>query len=162
MNIKLIEDNNWNDILAIQAKVYHEVDLETLDVLKSKQTASPETCFVCVSEQNEALGYLLAHPWVDSEPPKLFVPLLDTVNSETLYLHDMAVNPYSKGQGIGRTMMVKLIEVAKAKGFKRINLVAVQGANSFWSLQGFREIAEANISSTYGENAVFMEMEVVA
>ena len=147
MNIKLIEDTHWNDILAIQAKVYHEVDLETLDVLKSKQTASPETCFVCVAEQNEALGYLLAHPWRDSEPPKLFVPLLDTVNSETLYLHDMAVNPYSKGQGIGRTMMAKLIEVAKAKGFKRINLVAVQGANSFWSLQGFREIAEVNILS---------------
>ncbi|TLX45535.1 N-acetyltransferase [Pseudoalteromonas phenolica] len=162
MDIKLIADNNWNDILAIQAKAYHEVDSETLDVLKSKQTASPETCFVCVSEQNEALGYLLAHPWGESEPPKLFVPLLDTINSQTLYLHDMAVSPYSKGQGIGRAMVAKLIEVAKAKGFKRITLVAIQGADSFWSSLGFKLIVGANISSTYGENAVFMEMEVVA
>ena len=162
MDIRLIEDSHWSDILAIQAKAYHEVDLETLDVLKSKQVASPETCFVCISKQNETLGYLLAHPWGDSEPPKLFVQLLDTINSQTLYLHDMAVDPYSKGQGIGRTMMAKLIEVAKAKGFKRINLVAIQGADSFWSSLGFKVIVGANISSTYGENAVFMEMEVVA
>ena len=162
MKIKPIEDNNWNDILAIQAKAYHEVDLEALDILKSKQSASPETCFVCVSEQGETLGYLLAHPWSESEPPKLFVPLLANENSESLYLHDMAVSPHLKGQGIGRAMLAKLIKVAHSKGVKNITLVAIQGADSFWSSLGFKVRLGAKISSTYGEKAVFMERIIVS
>ena len=157
MEITEIGKGNWDSILEIQDKVYHEVGPEELDVLKSKQSISPETCFVCVSEQGDTLGYLLAHPWNGAEPPKLHVPLLVTENSDSLYLHDMAVSPQSKGQGIGRSMMAKLIEVAELKGVKRITLVAVQGADSYWSLLGFNVISGENMCSSYGSNAILME-----
>jgi predicted N-acetyltransferase YhbS len=160
MKIIEIAEDNWRGILEIQEAAYHEVDPEELDVLKSKQWVSPETCFVCVSDQGDILGYLLAHPWYGSEPPKLYEPVLDIKRSDSLYLHDMAVSPHSKGQGIGRSMMAKLIEVAELKGVKRITLVAIQGADSFWSLLGFKVISTANIGASYGDNAVFMEKSI--
>ncbi|ODA30659.1 GNAT family N-acetyltransferase [Veronia pacifica] len=162
MKIREIEEDNWRGVLEIQDEAYHEVGPEELDVLRSKQSTSPETCFVCVSDQGDTLGYLLAHPWNGSEPPKLFEPLLDTEKSDSLYLHDMAVSPHSMGQGIGRAMMAKLIEVAELKGVKRITLVAIQGADSFWSLQGFKMISGENICSSYGDNAVLMEKIIMA
>ncbi|WP_440055246.1 GNAT family N-acetyltransferase [Pseudoalteromonas sp. T1lg65] len=162
MIIQEIEERNWSGILKIQDGAYHEVGPEELDVLKSKQSLSPDTCFVCVSEQDDVLGYLLAHPWNGSEPPKLFEPLPDTVNSNSLFLHDMAVSPRSKGQGIGHSMMAELIKVSAFKGIERITLVAVQGADSFWSLLDFKEIPGENLCPSYGEDAILMEMVLAA
>ena len=65
--------------------------------------------------------------------------------------------PRSKGQGIGRSMMTELMKISAVKGMERITLVAVQGADSFWSLLGFKEIPEVNLSPSYGENAILME-----
>jgi len=162
MKIQEIEENNWGGILEIQDEAYHDVGPEQLDVLKSKQSASPETCFVCVSDQDDILGYLLAHPWSRSEPPKLFEPLPDIGNSDSIFLHDMAVSSRSKGQGIGRSMMAELIKASVLKGVKRIALVAVQGADSFWSLLDFKEISGENMCPSYGENAILMEKVLMA
>ncbi|KZN28533.1 hypothetical protein N480_10595 [Pseudoalteromonas luteoviolacea S2607] len=162
MKIQEIEEKNWLAILSIQNDAYHQVGLEELDVLKSKYAASPDTCFACVSDQNDVLGYLLAHPWSGTQPPKLFEPLPDIGNSDTLFLHDMAVSSHSKGVGIGRQMVKELIKVALQKKIKRITLVAVQGADSFWSLLDFREISRATICPSYGESAVLMERVLIA
>lgn len=157
MKIQEIEESHWSDILKIQDEAYHEVGPEELDVLKSKQSVSPETCFVCVSDEGDVLGYLLTHPWNGSEPPKLFEPLPDFVNSNALFLHDMAVSSRSKGQGIGRSMMTELMKISAVKGMERITLVAVQGADSFWLLLGFKEIPGVNLCPSYGKNAILME-----
>lgn len=162
MKVQEIEEKNWNGILGIQDEAYQEIGPEELDVLKSKQSASPETCFVCVSDQGDILGYLLAHPWHKTEPPKLFETLPNIENSESLYLHDMAVRSRSKGQGIGRLMMAELVNVAGLKGFKRITLVAVQRADSFWSSLNFKEISGANICPSYGKKAILMEKVLMA
>ena len=157
MKIQEINAANWNRILDIQGEVYQEVGLEDLEVLKSKLAASPDTCFVSLSDQGAVLGYLLAHPWNGTEPPKLFEPLPKITSCEYLYLHDMAVNPQAKGQGVGRAMFEELVGVALRTGTSKIRLVAVQGSDSFWSFLGFREIPGATVCSTYGENAVLME-----
>ncbi|WP_432472135.1 GNAT family N-acetyltransferase [Amphritea sp. HPY] len=162
MNIQEIKETNWNNILEIQGEAYQEVGPEDLEVLKSKWAASPETCFVCLSNQGAVLGYLLAHPWNEVEPPKLFEPLPNIQGGECLYLHDMAISSQSKGQGIGRAMMIKLIEVVQRKGIIKISLVAVQGSESFWSLLDFREVQGTEVCSSYGENAVLMKKVLVA
>jgi len=157
MIIKEIEEIHWNGILEIQDKSYQEIGIEDLEVLKSKNEASPDTCFVCLSNKGEVLGYLLAHPWSGITPPKLFEPLPNIEQCDYLYLHDMAVSPQSKGKGIGRTAALKLFEVAQNKGIKSVSLVAVQGAQSFWSIIGFQEVTGVNICSSYGEKAILME-----
>lgn len=162
MIIKEIEEIHWDGILEIQAKSYPELGSEDLEVLKSKHEASPDTCFVCLSNSGEVLGYLLAHPWCGISPPKLFEVLPNIENCEYLYLHDMAGIPESKGKGIGRTAASKLLEVAQHKGINKVSLVAVQGAESFWSIIGFQEIQGVNVCSSYGEKAVLMEKILVA
>ena len=98
MKIQEIEESHWSDILKIQDEAYHEIGPEELDVLKSKQSASPETCIVCVSDQDDVFGYLFGAPMErELSPPKLFEPLPDFVNSNSLFLHDMAVSSSFKG-----------------------------------------------------------------
>ena len=162
MIIKEIEEIHWNGILEIQDKSYQEIGTEELEVLKNKNEASPETCFVCLSYSGEVLGYLLAHPWRGISPPKLFEPLPNIEECEYLYLHDMAISPQSKGKGIGRAVAIKLFEVAQIKGINKINLVAVQGSESFWSIIGFKEVSGVNICSSYGEKAILMEKILAA
>ena len=157
MKIKKIEDTHWHSILEIQAEAFQEVGVEELEVLKGKSVASPDTCFVSLSDQDLVLGYLLAHPWSGLQPPKLFEPLPNTTVREYLYLHDMAVSSQSKGQGVGRAMFEELVSVALGTGISKIRLVAVQGSSSFWSLLGFKEIPGVTVCSTYGDHAVLME-----
>lgn len=157
MLIREIEETHWNSILEIQDKSYPEIGIEELDVLKSKNDASHHTCFVCLSNNGTVLGYLLAHPWSGISPPKLFVPLPNIENCQYLYLHDMAISPQSKGQGIGQALALRLFEVAQKKGINRIRLVAIQGAETFWSLIGFQEINGVNVCSSYGPKALLME-----
>lgn len=162
MNIQTIKETNWNAILDIQSEAYQEVNPENVEVLKSKWIASPETCFVCLSDQGKVLGYLLSHPWNNIEPPKLFEPLPNIQGGEHFYLHDMAISPQSKGQGLGQAMVKELFEEVQKKGVKIIRLVAVQGAESYWSIHGFKVVIEAKIGgvkigSSYGKDAVLME-----
>ncbi|TQF66194.1 GNAT family N-acetyltransferase [Pseudoalteromonas luteoviolacea] len=157
MIFKKIEEIHWNRILEIQDESYREVGTEDLEVLKSKNEASPDTCFVCLSNSDEVLGYLLAHPWGGISPPKLFEPLRNIANHEYLYLHDMAISPLSKGKGIGRAAVSKLLQMAQNKGIKKVSLVAVQGSESFWSIIGFHKVTGIDICSSYGEKAVLME-----
>ncbi|AOT08334.1 GNAT family N-acetyltransferase [Pseudoalteromonas luteoviolacea] len=157
MKIRTIEEKDWNCILDIQEKSYQEVGIEDLAVLKSKNDASPDTCFVCVSNDGEIFGYVLAHPWCGVAPPKLFESLPYIENCDHLYLHDMAISPHSKGKGVGRALASKLIDVAKNKSMTKISLVAVQGSQTFWTRVGFKEVKGVEVCSSYGEQAVLME-----
>lgn len=161
MKIQKIENDHWHSILDIQDQAYQDLGAEDLDVLKSKHSLSPDTCFVCLSENTQLLGYLLAHPWSRREAPKLFEPLSSAEESDCLFLHDMAVRSVSKGQGVGRAMLRELIEVAKQKEFKYISLVAVQKADSFWLLFDFHIVPEVKVSPSYGDHAVLMEKILV-
>lgn len=160
MNVQTIDATNWESILNIQAEAYQEIILEDLQVLKSKFTASPDTCFVALSEQGAILGYLLAHPWSGMEPPKLFEALPQLTSGEYLYLHDMAVSSQAAGQGVGRAMFEALVAAVQRTGMQTIRLVAVQGSETFWARMGFTEIAGASIDSSYGGNAVLMEKQL--
>jgi len=162
MIIKEIDEIHWNGILEIQDKSYQEIGIEDLEVLKSKNSTSPDTCFVCLSNKGDVLGYLLAHPWSGITPPKLFEPLPNIEQCDYLYLHDMAVSPQSKGKGIGRAIALKLFEVAQYKGIKSVSLVAVQGAQSFWSIIGFQEVTGVNVCSSLWRKAVLMEKILAA
>lgn len=162
MNIQTISDIHWNSILEIQAQAYQEIGLEALDVLKSKWKVSPESCIVSLSDQNKVLGYLLSHPWQGASPPKLFEVLPNVKHGEYFYLHDLAVNTQSKGQGIGRALLETLTGIARHRGFRNIRLVAVQGSHSFWSHLGFKAVANTAICPQYGEDAVFMEKSLLA
>ncbi len=154
MTIEPICASDWSQILQLQAGAYTGVEPETLEVLQSKWHASPQTCFVYKRKQN-IVGYVLAHPWHQLSPPKLFKLLTDDCGGEYLFVHDLAVDQQVKSQGIGKAMMAYLANEAKMRGYQQIQLVAVQNSTRFWQKQGFEPLSQT-VSSSYGDGAKLM------
>lgn len=158
MSINLITENSWAGILKIQEQAYVEIEPEDVNILKSKWHSSPKTCAV-YKQGNNILAYLLSHPWTNEVPPKLHeeYPVNTGLN---LYLHDLAIAPNSRGKGIAIKLVKNLIDIAKAQGFNKILLVAVQSSGNFWSKFGFSNIPNAVICPSYGHNAKLMALEL--
>ena len=158
MSINLITENSWIDILKIQEEAYVEIEPEDVNVLKSKWLSSPKTCAM-YKEGNNISAYLLAHPWPSEIPPKLHeeCPITASLN---LYLHDLALARESRGKGIANKLVKNLIDIAKAQGFNKILLVAVQNSGGFWSKFGFLNRPNAEICPSYGHNSELMVLEL--
>lgn len=157
MKVRAVLESDWDAIVRIQAEVYHDGVLEELEVLRSKSTVSPATCFVCELSDGDIAGYLLSHPWDSPTPPKLFEPLTVANGEHQFFIHDMAVSTRAQGKGVGRLLINQVLASTKKLGMKKINLVAVQGAESYWQTLGFVALINDNIRSTYGNDAVLMQ-----
>ncbi|MFP8966193.1 GNAT family N-acetyltransferase [Pokkaliibacter sp. CJK22405] len=162
MSVVAIEPAAWEGILQVQDEAYQDLESEALHVLQSKWQASPDTCFVYRSSRQDVLGYLLAHPWQGEQPPKLYQALSPVTGTDTLYLHDMAVSASAQGEGVGRKLSSALLQVAKASGFSRIMLVAVQGAHTYWQKMGFEEVHNASLCDSYGDSARLMTLQLAS
>lgn len=156
MTLRAITEADWPEIENIQADAYREIKPETLAVLQSKWLCSPDTCFV-YEQDGRVMGYLLAHPWLDNRLPKLDQTLPATINSTTLFLHDLVLVAGTAGKGIGRVMVAHLLELAQNAGFAKVTLIAVQNSNGFWQKQGFTP-QSAEVSSEYGPDAQAMTL----
>ncbi|OUR63081.1 hypothetical protein A9Q74_02415 [Colwellia sp. 39_35_sub15_T18] len=161
MSISQITENSWQGILQVQEEAYTELPPEDVNVLKSKWLSSPNTCAVYVNHENVVIAYLLAHPWASEIPPKLHEKSAITA-SLNLYLHDLALAHEARGKGIAKQLVANLITNAKAQGFAKILLVAVQNSSEFWAKFGFLAIPNAEICPSYGDNATLMTLELKA
>ncbi len=161
-NEMFIQECNWDEIFHIQEEAYRELGSEELSVLKNKQEYSPSTCLVLLSKANEVQGYLLAHPWSGNEPPKLFKMLPNVTDLDRLYLHDMAISSKFRGTGLGAKLVKHLFSIVKAQQLNKISLVAVQHSCGFWANNGFNVVADVRVDSSYGNDAVLMEISLPA
>lgn len=154
--IEPIHDALWPDIQRVQAEVYHQVEPESTETLRSKWLASPASCFV--ARKGEAvLAYLLAHGWDSELPPKLYQPIAPATQGRFLFLHDLAVSHRAGGLGLGRRMVERLLAVARQRRFGQIRLVAVQGSVPFWQKMGFQPVPGVQPSRSYGGDATLMQ-----
>ncbi len=160
MKIRSIEKRDWDKIFKIQQDAYTEIKPESKAVLESKNRISPKTCMVCVDEKGDILGCCLSHPYNKNKIPPLHKELRDSISSDNLFIHDLAVSSVAKMQGIGTSLVETLLVKAKEYGFKTITLVAVQGADKFWRKFGFLEVHEVKPYSSYGEDIFFMRLEL--
>jgi len=158
MTVQLISEEHWPGILETEHTAYLDIEPETEEVLKSKWAVTPETCLVSLNDHGRVEAYVLAHAWHEAKPPALFKALNKVPEqTDSLYLHDLAVHKNARGKGLGDLLARKLIRRSKELGFRRITLVAVQGSTAFWQRQGFSEDDSVPVSSSYGDDAVFMQ-----
>lgn len=160
MPIKPIDDTSWSGIVKVQAEAYFQVEPESLDVLKSKWLRSPECCFV-YEKAGKVVGYLLAHAWNSEVPPKLFQTLPEGTDGPIIFLHDLAISRDASGEGIGRKMVVHLLQIVKTLGFQQIRLVSVQDSLGFWQKHGFSRIEHQEVCTSYGEDAQLMSYRLI-
>ena len=137
---------------------------EGYDCFEERQRLAPEGAFVLSSPEGDIRGYLVAYPYPRHAAPPLN-SLIGQVPSgvDNLYLHDLAMHPDTRGGGYTRAIVERLAEEAKAAGWPRISLVAVNNASGFWARMGFvpqNPPGMAEKLATYGEDAVYMEREL--
>lgn len=145
--------------LAIQAEVYPSFLLEDKSAFASRLNAAASYCLAATS--GEALvGYLLAHGWPSQRPPSIGEVLASDASCEVLFIHDLGVSAREQGSGIGRRLVTHAFSLAAADGLQRTELIAVEGAFSYWRSLGFNEgpipIELAAKVEAYGPGARWM------
>ncbi|AZI34560.1 putative acetyltransferase [Caenibius tardaugens NBRC 16725] len=145
------------DLPAVQmiSDAVHGAYTEPKGILAERLTLYPEGCQT-LERGGVVVGYIITHPWHRDTPPKLGQPLgAIPEESDTYYLHDIALLPAGRGGGSGRAATDFTVMQARAGGFADITLIAVNGADSFWASQGFAYV-EGGDAVTYGEGTYLM------
>jgi predicted N-acetyltransferase YhbS len=100
----------------------------------------PEGAIGCFDERG-LCGFALGVPLSANATIDLAVPLEAVpAGADTFYIHDVAVAPRCAGRGFGRALAERLIGVGRRLGFRRFDLVSVQGSAPFWERFGFRRV----------------------
>lgn len=164
MKIRQITPKDWPAIMIIQANCYHDINPEPLEVMQSKWHASPKNSLV-LEYNNQIVAYILCHPWPKGDAPKLNSILTATHDTQSLYIHDMAVSPSAQGLGVAKQLVNHTIHASAEQGFYGIGLVAIQGASEFWQRYGFKpfnDVSPALLTSlaSYNDDACYLFFNV--
>lgn len=107
------------------------------------------------------VGYVIALPWMLGDIPDLDgVEYSVPIHADGLCIHDLAVSPSARRAGTANQLLKAVLATARERGYKRVFLVAIQGASTYWQRHGFKvmQVDEAlrRDLSAYGEDAVYM------
>jgi predicted N-acetyltransferase YhbS len=124
----------------------------------------PASCCLAATRGEVLIAYLLAHGWPGESPPPVGALLEQQGASDVLFIHDLAVSSAGRGSGIGRRLVDRALELAAQDGLTRAELIAVEGAASYWRRLGFAEPATpaalaAKVAS-YGQEARWMTRNI--
>jgi ribosomal protein S18 acetylase RimI-like enzyme len=102
----------------------------------------PEGALGCFDDEG-LCGYAFGVPLKAGWTLELRTPLEKIPDDpDTFYVHDVAVAERCRGRGVGRALAARLLDLARARGFTRSELVSVQGSAPFWEKFGFRRVRE--------------------
>lgn len=128
------------------------------EVLFAERLALFSKGCLAMSDAEGLAGYAVAHPALAGHPPRLGERLgALPPDGDCLHLHDLALHPRVRGQGLVGAAVARLTALARAEGLGRLSLVAVHGTAQVWARQGFAP-SEAAITG-YGGAAVYMLRE---
>jgi GNAT superfamily N-acetyltransferase len=142
----------------LQREAYEPGLAEGPETFANKRALFPEGALGCV--EGEALcGYVLAIPWRGGQvvPLHQVLPALPP-QPDVLVLHDLVVSTAYRHRGIGRHLVDEVLRLAAELGFRRVELVAVGGADPFWRHVGFTVIETFEYAS--GHASVLMARDL--
>ncbi|MCL1096788.1 GNAT family N-acetyltransferase [Shewanella gelidii] len=152
-----IKPQSWQHIESIQTACYPQLPPESLVCLQSKWRLSPETCFVFMQNE-EIVGYCLAHPWQRQLPPDLNTKVSARPAYDCLYLHDIAILPKARKRGLAELTLQTLKQQATTLSLAHLALVSIPEAQQYWRNQGFLSLDISKELSPYGPNSQYMEL----
>lgn len=148
------------------AKLFYDVDFRTFDMLfKSPQKAidciandfkkekTDDLFNVILDDDNEIIGLLMlytsetSHELYFKSLKLVIVDILDhfvlcDINDDDLYLAQIAIDSSLRGQGLGKKVILDVIEYAKSKNYRRVTIDADfrnEGARRLYERLGFKE-----------------------
>lgn len=136
-------------LMRLQAVAYAgQPVLETEAFFANRLALAPQGCLAVVTAAygsaggqpaGTLAGYLISHPWHAGLPPALGVTL-DTLPADDAcfwYLHDCAISPLWRGQGMAQRLLATAGRLGQAHGMRGLRLVSLGSAVRFWQRHGF-------------------------
>lgn len=148
-------------VASLQTTVFQPHFHETEDELASRLAVAAPFCWAAVDADGGLMAYILSHPWLAGSPPAIGTHLQPPPATDNWFIHDLAIGPTARGLGLGRDLVRAASRAAMAAGLVRGDLVAVQGAWSFWNKLGYEPQSDlppalAAKVAGYGEDARYM------
>lgn len=133
---------------------------ESRACFENRLSLSPAMSFVLAGDGEVVRGYLFAYPWLGETAPALNT-LIEAIptDADRIYLHDLALDPTVRGGGHTHTIVERLVDQARADGWKTMALVAVNDATAFWERMGFQPVTSPALVAklaSYGDDARYM------
>ena len=156
MTIRPLLSADLEAVLRVQAACYPPAMQEPAAVVKARLDAAGATC-LAASDADGVCGYLFAYPSRLGRVTDLGATFEVAPDADTLYLHDLAVDPRALGQGLARALVQHLLDLGRGLGLPYAALVSVQDSTRFWNGFGFaaRATGDAGLL-TYPAGAVYM------
>lgn len=147
-------------VMAIQAACYGLELLEPEAVLRARLERADDTCWVA-ERGGQVCAYLAAYRSALGAVTPLHAVFRPAPVPDTLYLHDLAVDPAHHGKGVGQRLVDALLLKAAREGLGWSALVAVRGAAAFWERLGFvshpvNAAPQDQRLASYGPSACYM------
>ena len=152
------------DALLLQAQSYPEALREKAAVFAARLAFRPCYCLTA-RRGGEMVGYLIAHPWERANPPAIGSLADPGRQADILYIHDLTIAAGARGLGMGERILARAFVCARADGLSEAELIAVEGAHTFWHRLGFREGHSPTIAAKtgqYGAQARWMRLETLS
>jgi GNAT superfamily N-acetyltransferase len=138
-------------IAALEALCHAPLPPEGEALFAERLALFPPGC-LAADDADELVAYVVTHPWIRHAPPALGQRLgALPAAPDCLHLHDIAIAPRARGQGLVASALAALIPVARAAGLGAITLVAVHGTAGLWARHGFAATGAAPESYGAGE-----------
>lgn len=162
--IRLMQSADLRAVVRLQDHCYADQFYESAEVVAKRLMLYPQSCWVAYY-QDKIWGYLFSYPSKLSHINPLGAEFGQYEQATCLYLHDMAVSPDARGQGVATALLENALSYAKTLGLSHLALVAVQNSATFWQQLGFEMQAELPMPAlqalaTYGDQAVYLAKSV--
>lgn len=146
------------DIQRIADQIHPDLQ-ERPEIFAERLKLFPEGCFALVQNE-QVVGYGLAHPWFLNSIPPLNQLLGRLPQSpECLLIHDVAALPQARGHGAARNLIELTAKLARTRGIPCLALVSVYNTRPLWTGLGFAVVADSALTDkleSYGNTARYM------
>ncbi len=154
------------------AKLFYDVDFRTFDMLFKtpekaieciandfKKGKTDDLFHVILDDNDEIIGLLMlytsetSHGFYLKSPKLVIVDILDhfvlcDIGDDDLYLAQIAIDSKLRGQGLGKKVVLDVIEYARSKNYKRVTIDADfrnEGARRLYERIGFKEFNKKQV-----------------
>ena len=164
--LRALERSDLEAALAMQNASYPAFLCEDPEAFASRMTVPGSLCLAAM-RSDRLVAYLIAHASITRAPfPVGHVLGADDAGHDVLFIHDLCVSAAGRGTNLGQRIIDHAFDLAAQAGLPRAELIAVEGAASYWSRLGFVEeacspVLAAKIAS-YGADARWMARDIHA
>ena len=165
-HIRLMQSADLRAVVRLQDHCYAEWFYEAPQVVSQRLMLYPQSCWVAVY-QDKIWGYLFSYPSKLSHINPLGAEFGQYEQANCLYLHDLAVSPDARGQGVATALLQTAQAYARTLELSYLTLVAVQNSAAFWQQQHFTlepalPLSAQQALATYGDKAVYLARALAA